>query len=148
MRPNHVNSPPASVSKLATLWRFLLSGTFNTFSTLALYWLLLYVLSPHAAYAVSFACGVALSYLLNLRFVFRQQHTTRKMLLFPLAYLLTYATGALVLQAAIRHLGIPANLAPLLSICCTVPVSFVLLRWLLTDRGSRHGASPTSSPRN
>lgn len=119
---------------MVTALRFLTSGALNTLLTLALYWLLLRVMSAQAAYATSFIAGIALSYSLNLHFVFRERHSTRKMLLFPLAHLLIYALGACVLHVAIHRLGIPATVAPVLSIACTVPFSFLLLRRLLADR--------------
>ena len=115
-------------------FRFLAGGGANTLATYGLYWLLLLVMQPQGAYAVSFAAGVALSYVLNLRFVFRQRHSNSKMAMFPLVYLIVYALGAGVLHVAIRHFGVRAGLAPLLSIACTLPVSFVLTRWFLTDR--------------
>lgn len=128
---------------IAVVARFLASGVLNTLSTLLLYWLLLALLSPQAAYAVSFAIGVILSYVLNLRFVFRERHSTKKVLLFPLVYLATYALGAGVLQVAIHRLSVPAAVAPLLSIVCTLPVSFLLIRWLLANRAS---PAPTPTP--
>jgi putative flippase GtrA len=148
VQPDQVQPPGDLKAKLQTVGRFLISGLLNTFATLVLYWLLLYLFSPHAAYAISFASGVALSYLLNLRFVFRERHSTRKMIIFPAVYLLTYAVGALALQLAIRYWGVAAGLAPLLSIACTVPISFLLLRWLLTDRMPRQATPSPSSRRN
>jgi len=148
VQPDQVQPPDDLKAKLQTVGRFLISGLLNTFATLVLYWLLLYLFSPHAAYAISFASGVALSYLLNLRFVFRERHSTRKMLIFPAVYLLTYAVGALVLQLAIRYWRVAAGLAPLLSVACTVPISFLLLRWLLTDRIPRQPTPSPSSRRN
>lgn len=111
-----------------------MGGGANTLATYGFYWLLLLVLQPQGAYAMSFAAGVALSYVLNLRFVFRQRHSNKKMAMFPLVYLIIYALGAGVLHIAIRHLGVHAGVAPLLSIACTLPVSFILTRWFLTDR--------------
>lgn len=127
---------------IAVVVRFLASGVLNTLLTLVLYWLLLILLSPQAAYAVSFAAGVTLSYALNLRFVFRKRHSTKKMLLFPLVYLTTYALGAGVLRLAIHRFDIHPGVAPLLSIVCTLPVSFLLIRWLLAERTSQ---APTTS---
>lgn len=131
-------------------FRFLASGAFNTLLTLGLYWLLLFALPPQVSYAVSFGAGIVLSYVLNLRYVFRERHSMRKMALFPLIYLLIYGMGATVLHLAIHRVGIPAAVAPLLSIACTVPVSFVLIRWLLADRLDARGNDlpPPPSPRN
>ena len=111
-----------------------MGGGVNTLASYVLYWVLLALLSPQGAYAISFVVGLILSYILNLRFVFRKRHSSSKMLMFLAVYLLVYVLGAGVLHVAIFYLGIPAGLAPLLSIICTLPVSFLLLRLLLADR--------------
>lgn len=131
-------------------FRFLASGAVNTLLTLGLYWLLLLALPAQLSYALSFASGVVLSYALNLRYVFRERHSLCKMALFPLVYLFIYGLGAGVLHLATDRLSIHASLAPLLSIACTVPVSFVLIRWLLADRrdAQDNGAPPPCSPGN
>lgn len=116
--------------------RFLMGGGANTLATYGLYWLLLVIVAPQIAYAISFAIGVALSYVLNLRFVFRKRHSIKKMALFPLIYMIVYLVGAGALHIAIRYLEVHAGFAPLLSIASTLPISFLLTRWLLTDRSS------------
>lgn len=118
-------------------FRFLLGGGANTLATYGLYCLLLLLLSPQGAYAVSFAAGVILSYVLNLRFVFQAHHSFKKMALFPLIYLVVFVIGSTVLQVAIRYFSVRASLAPLLSIACTLPVSFLLTKWLLGTRSNK-----------
>jgi len=112
--------------------RFLISGGLNTLATFILYWALLRFVHYQAAYAISFVAGIALSYALNVRFVFRTSHTWRKLLLFPLTYLCTYAVGALVLSGLVAYLGLSEVLAPILVICVTVPLTYLLNRWVLT----------------
>lgn len=121
---------------IASAVRFLASGAVNTGLTLVLYWLLLALMPAQAAYATSFAVGVAFSYALNLNFVFRGRHSTRKISLFPLIYLTTYVLGAGILHVAIYELGVPRGAAPLLSIACTLPFNFLLTRWLLDDHAA------------
>lgn len=86
------------------------------------------------AYAISFASGILLSYLINTRFVFREQHSLRKLLLFPLVYLVTYLAGAIVLHTAVSGFGINKTIAPLLSICATLPLSYVLTKLVLSAK--------------
>jgi putative flippase GtrA len=111
--------------------RFLIGGGINTLATLALYWLLQRVMHYQLAYLVSYCAGIAISYSVNTRFVFRARHTWLKFAVFPLIYLITYVIGALVLRLSVHQLGVPVSIAPLVSIVATLPVSFLLTRFLL-----------------
>ncbi|WP_188248455.1 GtrA family protein [Stenotrophomonas maltophilia] len=119
-------------ASLPTIARFLAGGVLNTGSTFVLYWLLLLVVEYRAAYAISFAAGILLSYLINTRFVFRTSHSLRKVILFPLVYLAGYFAGAIVLQFSVVHLGVDTRIAPLLSVCATLPLTYVLSKLILT----------------
>ncbi|KAF1014098.1 MAG: hypothetical protein GAK31_03122 [Stenotrophomonas maltophilia] len=120
------------MTALATIGRFLISGGINTGATFVLYWVLLLWLSYPVAYAISFVSGIALSYVLNTRFVFRTIFSWLKILAFPLVYLVTYAAGAWVLDLSVRRLDVPAHLAPFVSICVTLPLTFILSKLVLT----------------
>jgi putative flippase GtrA len=120
---------------------FALSGGVNTVATFALYWLLLLVVHYQLAYAISFVAGIGLSYVLSTRFVFQTAHSWKKLALYPLVYLLCYGAGAVVLAVAVTRLGIAPWLAPLVSACVTLPLTFFLSRAVLLPRakgGGRH----------
>lgn len=119
---------------LAVVVRFLVGGVLNTGATLLLYWALMRFVHYQIAYLASYCAGILLSYILNTRFVFGARHSWLKFILFPLVYLVTYAIGAVVLKLTVDHLGIPAGVAPLLSIAVTLPVSFLLTRIVLQLR--------------
>jgi len=110
---------------------FVLSGGLNTLATYLLYLLLLNFLHYQIAYATSFIAGILLSYVLSTRFVFRTTHSWVKFALFPLVYLVSYAAGATVLALSVNRLGIDQRIAPLVSACITLPLSFVLSRLIL-----------------
>lgn len=118
----------------ATAARFVLGGAINTVATLLLYWLLLRVMPAHAAYAISFLTGIALSYLLNTALVFNVARAWRSLLTFPLVYLVCYLVGALVLEIATRQFRVDPFYAPLFSIAITLPLSFLLIRMVLGKR--------------
>lgn len=117
---------------LAVGFRFLLSGGLNTLATYLLYWALLSVLHYQVAYAVSFIAGIALSYALNTKFVFKAKHTAKKAALFPMIYLVTYLIGAATMKVSVSWLHLDPRIAPLVAIAVTLPVTFILSRRLLT----------------
>ena len=114
--------------------RFLIAGGLNTGLTFVLYWLLLLVINYRVAYAISFVAGIIFSYVVNTKFVFRTDYSLRKMVLFPLVYLVTYFVGALVLQLSVARFGVDARIAPLVSICATLPLTYLLTKLVLTGR--------------
>lgn len=119
---------------LPTIVRFLAGGALNTGSTFVLYWLLLYVVEYRIAYAISFAAGILLSYVINTKFVFRTHYSLRKIILFPLVYLSTYFTGACLLNVAVTQFGLDAKIAPFISICATLPMTYLLSKLVLEGK--------------
>ena len=111
--------------------RFLVAGAVNTIVSYAVYLALLPFLSYILAYTICYVVGIALSYLLSVRFVFRVRSSIRRMLLFPLIYLLQYALGVVVLRIAVADFDVPPRFALLASIAVTIPVTFLLSRLLL-----------------
>lgn len=118
-------------------FRFLIGGVVNTVLTFALYWLLMLVVSYQVAYAASYCLGIALSYAINSRMVFRVRYSARSAILFPLVYLAGYLAGAAVLAIGVRVLGVNPWLAPVLSICATLPLTYLLTRLVLVARVRR-----------
>jgi putative flippase GtrA len=114
--------------------RFLIAGAINTAVTYVIYLALLTPLGYTLAYTVAYIAGIALAYTLNTRFVFRVRQRVREMLLFPLVYAFQYLIGVVTLQLAINQLGIPQKLALLASIGVTIPVTFLLSRFVLKSR--------------
>ncbi|AMJ57774.1 MULTISPECIES: GtrA family protein [Stenotrophomonas] len=125
---------------LPTIARFLAGGALNTGSTFILYWLLLLVMEYQAAYAISFVTGILLSYVINTKFVFRTDYTLRKLILFPLVYIATYFAGAVVLDVSVSRFGVDALIAPFISICATLPLTYLLSRLVLAGgrKPARH----------
>jgi len=120
-----------------SVFRFLLGGIINTALSFLIYWLLMLVVSYQLAYAMSYCIGIALSYLINSRMVFRVRYSVRSAALFPLIYLAGYVVGAAVLAVGVKMLGINPWLAPALSVCITLPLTYVLTRLVLVPRVRR-----------
>jgi len=114
--------------------RFLISGALNTAATYAIYLALLHVLGYVAAYTITYLCGILLAYILNVRYVFRVRRSDRGLALFSLVYIFQYLVGLAVLRLAVSLLGVPETLALLASIAVTLPVTFLLSRYVLKPR--------------
>lgn len=110
--------------------RFLLSGGFNTAATYALYLVLLQFFPYGVSYTLTFASGIGLAYLLNRYFVFGAPRAGTRILLFPLVYLLQYLAGLLTVFVWVDVLLWRATLAPLASVAVTIPITFVLTKWV------------------
>lgn len=111
--------------------RFLVVGGANTLVSYLFYLAVLWLGdSPLLAYNFSYALGIVVSYFLSLKVAFRRKHTTKKMLLFPLAYAVQYAVGFGGLKIFLSF-GMPAELAGLLIIPLTVPVTFLCAKFFL-----------------
>lgn len=124
------------VVERSTVVRFLLGGGLNTVLTYLVYLILLLVVEYWAAYTISYVCGIVLSYLINRR-VFRANHNWSSALLFPGIYLVQYLVGLAVVHAWVKMLDLPAQLAPLVAVLITLPVTFLLSRAVFGLRGAR-----------
>src|SRR5690606_10861156 len=110
--------------------RFLLSGGLNTLITYVLYLLLMRYMPYWGAYSISFGAGILLAYVLNRVFVFRQHRGAISWLGLPLIYAIQYGAGLLLLWLWISIAGLDARLGPLAVIAATVPLTFVLTRYI------------------
>ncbi len=116
--------------------RFLISGAINTAATYAIYLALLPLLGYSVAYSIAYVIGIVLAYVLNTRFVFRVTQNVRGMLLFPLVYIVQYLVGIITLHVAVREFDVPQKFALLASIAVSVPVTYLLSRFLLKPRAA------------
>ena len=66
--------------------KFLSAGVINSVASYLVYLLLVLFLNYQASYAMAFVFGIALSFVLNTKFVFEVDQTIKKFVLFPLVY--------------------------------------------------------------
>lgn len=116
--------------------RFLIGGAINTIATLVAYWSLLTVMSYPVAYTVSFVAGIISGFAINTVFVFRAPWNWRKLLAFPLVHGVNYLCGMLVVAVSVRFLGIDAWLAPLLAIAATLPINYLMTKFVIAGKSS------------
>ena len=117
--------------------RFIVSGLINLLLTYVVYLALLVFLPYSAAYTGSYVCGVLISYVLNARFVFKQKLRLSKALQYPAVYLVQYLLGMALLYLLVEVGHIRSASAPLLIPFITVPVTYLLSRYLIKGRSSR-----------
>ncbi|WP_386067800.1 GtrA family protein [Tahibacter sp. UC22_41] len=120
--------------------RFLISGGLNTALTYVVYLALLPPAGYAVAYTVAYVAGIALAYFLSTRFVFRVEGSARRAAAFPLIYLVQYLFGLAVLHASVAWLSIPQQFAVLISIALSVPLTFLLSRFVLVAGRGRGGS--------
>ena len=110
--------------------RFVFAGGLNTALSYVIYLLALLFVNPQIAYTVSFVIGVLTSYVLHLKLTFRAAHNWRKIVAYPLVYGVQYFIGLLILNAVIAA-GIGAEWAPIFILAVSVPIAFLLSRFIL-----------------
>jgi putative flippase GtrA len=121
-----------SGARRGEILRFLVAGGLNTGLTWAIYLGASLFVGYQFAYAICFACGILFSYLVSLRFVFRRPGSWGKLLRYPLVHAAQYVVGALLLELLVRGGFVPAWLAPLIVVAATLPLTFVLSRYVLS----------------
>lgn len=112
-------------------FRFLIAGAANTLSSYLLYLLLLAFFPYLLAYSLAYCAGIAISYFLNTRFVFRRQVSLATFLAFPIVYFVQYGLGALILWLLVDHAGVAPQFAMAAVIGATIPVTFLMSRFVL-----------------
>lgn len=113
------------------LVRFIGVGGLNTFITYILYLLLILIVNYKVAYTITYIVGIFFAYWLSLKIVFQTKSTKKKLFLFPFVYLFQYIFGLLVMYVLIEMLGLNQFLAPLIVTICSIPITFILSRFIL-----------------
>jgi putative flippase GtrA len=126
--------------------RFLIAGVTNTSATYVIYLTLLPMLSYTAAYTIAYVIGIALAYALNTWFVFRVPRNVRGMLLFPLVYIVQYLIGVGTLNIAAHAFGVPQKFALLPSLAVSIPVTYIISRYVLKPHTVATHTPPSEMP--
>lgn len=115
-----------------TFPKFVVAGGVNTVLTYLLYLVLLRALPYTYAYTVTYVAGIALGYLLNALWVFKQVPSMRTAMTFPLTYLVNYLLALGLLWVLVEKLAVPKELGPLVVLALTTPLMYVLTRTIFT----------------
>lgn len=119
--------------------RFVVGGGINTGFSYLLYLLASLILSYQVAFFIAYIAGIFFSYWFNARFVFHVPLSWKSLLSYPLVYVVQYVISALLLGSAVEWLGIDKRIAPLVITLITLPITYVMSKFLLA---SRKPASP------
>jgi len=96
-----------------------------------LYLLLLLWLRYEAAYVIAFLAGIGLAYVVSAVFVFQEPMRKRSAFRFPFVYLLQFVLCLVLLRAGVELIGIPEALALAFAVGITLPLTFLLSRWIV-----------------
>ncbi|HAR3917990.1 flippase GtxA [Staphylococcus aureus] len=119
----------------AEILKFIIVGGINTLNYYVVYLLLLKLL--HIEYMIShitgFLVAFVISYYLNCYFVYRVKPTWRKFISFPIAQIVNVSLQTVLLYVFVSWLNLPAEIAPFAGLVITIPITFVLSKWILKD---------------
>jgi putative flippase GtrA len=114
--------------------RFLVAGAINTALSFSLYLIFNLYFHYQLAYWLAFFLGILFSFWVNSRWVFRAAMNWKTFLAFPFVYLFQYFFGAVLLHILVEMLGISEWTSPIVVIVCSVPVTFLMSRYVLTRK--------------
>jgi putative flippase GtrA len=114
--------------------RFVIVGILNTVVGYGSYLLILNWFSYEVAYGMGYVLGIAVSYVLNALFVFREPLRPRSAIFYPFVYFVQFLLGLVLLRLLIELLFVSPRLAPMLVIVLTMPVTFLLSRIIIRIR--------------
>lgn len=119
----------------AEILKFIVVGGINTLNYYVVYLLLLKLL--HIEYMIShitgFLVAFVISYYLNCYFVYRVKPTWRKFISFPITQIVNVSLQTVLLYVFVSWLNLPAEIAPFAGLIITIPITFILSKWILKD---------------
>ncbi len=120
--------------------KYLIAGALNTGLTYLLYLMLVKVMPYIWAYSLTFAAGIVLGYFLNALWVFKSRLQWQSILSYPLAYLINYVLGVLLLWLLVEQLRLPKEIAPLVVVIISLPIMYATTKLIFRRRKSENQA--------
>ena len=109
------------VGVVATVVHYLLYVFFNLFM---LSWI---------AYSIGYGLSFLLNFFLSSRFTFRSSASVKKGIGFGMSHFINYSLQVLLLSLFLK-MGIPENLAPVPVFAITIPINFLLVRFVFKSQ--------------
>lgn len=111
--------------------RFLVTGSVNTAASWAVYLAVLQLAPYTVAYTCAYLFGIVFTYYLSTRWVFKVEMSWKTFLQFPLIYVIRYAVDLSLIVLWVKGLGLWEEVAPIAALVISMPLGFLLSRWLL-----------------
>lgn len=109
--------------------RFCIVGGSATLVTYGVYLVCLLFANENVSYAIGFVIGLAVNLILTTRFTFKQSFTLKTSGGFLLTHLVNFAIRLGLLNLFL-WLGIPSGIAPIPAEIISVPIQYLLLRFV------------------
>lgn len=111
---------------------FLVVGALTTIGTFCLYQILILVLPYWLGFTLSYAAGIAFSFAMNSKVVFKVGMASAKAIRYVVVYLASYVLSLALLTLAIEWLGMSEVWAPIPVIVIMTGLNFLAVRFVLT----------------
>lgn len=108
--------------------RFVVAGSLTTAASYALFVILEIALPYLIAYAIAYAGGIVLSYLLNTGLVFRVPRSWSTFARFPLVYALQFVLSTSIIVLLVERFAIEPRIAAAIALVITVPVTYLAMK--------------------
>ncbi len=113
------------------LMRFGVTGCLATALHYLVYYILMRFINTSVAFTVGYLVSFILNYLMSARFTFRKKTSARNGIGFCGAHIINYLLQILLLNMFI-HIGVPERFAPLPVYCISIPVNFLVVRFVFS----------------
>ncbi|MCE3022429.1 GtrA family protein [Staphylococcus pasteuri] len=115
--------------------KFIIVGGLNTLNYYIVYLLLLKLLDVYylISHITGFLVSFIISYYLNCYFVYKVKPTLRKFISFPLTQIVNMGMQTLLLYVFVQWFHFPSETAPFAGLIITIPITFILSKWILKD---------------
>jgi putative flippase GtrA len=111
--------------------RYGVVGIFNTLLTYVIFVISLWFMPYQWAYTLAYVLGIVTAYVMQSLLVFHQPLHWRKAVKYPSVYVIQYVLGLFILSLLVDGLHIMPEIASLLNMMLTIPISFVLSRKII-----------------
>ncbi len=111
--------------------KFLVVGCANTGLGLIVYWILNVFIDYQLAYALAYIAGIVFSYVLNAKWVFNANLHWKTFVIFPLVYVVQLLLNMFLLHIFVERFGWSETWAPIVVIILSIPVTFLLSKFIL-----------------
>ena len=115
--------------------KFVIVGGMNNLNYYIVYLCLLKLLEMNylVSHISGFIISFVISYYLNCYFVYKVTPTWSKFLKFPLTQVVNMGMQTLLLYIFVQWFGISSVIAPFAGLIITIPITFVLSKYILRD---------------